>query len=52
MATLGMVSWSLLSIDDGIVPLVLALALAERFIDFEKEVEQSILPSPLPEGRN
>lgn len=35
MATFGMVSWSLLSIDDGIVPLVLALALAERFINFD-----------------
>ncbi|MEM7118294.1 MAG: hypothetical protein AAF614_38050 [Chloroflexota bacterium] len=37
MATLGMISWSLLSIDDGIVPLALALALAERFISFEKD---------------
>jgi hypothetical protein len=34
MSTLGMVSWSLLTIDDGIVPLVLALGLAERYLDF------------------
>lgn len=43
MSTFGMVSWSLLSIDDGIVPLVLALALAERFITFER-----MLPATLP----
>ena len=43
MATFGMVSWSLLSIDDGIVPLVLSLALAERFISFDKESRSETL---------
>ena len=47
MATLGMVSWSLLTIDDGIVPLVLSLGLAERYLSFEAQSRGEGFPSSL-----
>lgn len=54
MATLGMVSWSLLTIDDGIVPLVLALGLAERFLALEaqNESDRPVLISPVTDRRS
>jgi hypothetical protein len=47
-ATLGMVTWSLLTIDEGILPMVFALAASERYLHF---VRQERLAYPIANSR-